>query len=294
MDTSTELASRTRPRHRRAQGQGRRLRRAAQGDREDHLAQRGAHRRQLHRRLRHHAAAPSPERAAAAARQGRVRRPGRHLAPDRAVRQPQDQGDDLHARPHLRALSDSLRAAAKSGHEIADHMWEHRVPKEPELERDHLQQDHRGDREDRGQEAGRHAQHPQPRAAARARLHLHLRRFDGSSAELARRPGRLAADPQPAVPLRHRRRDVLQLRLARQRQQRPAHDGSRPCRGAVVAHVRAVLSRRRLHERLHASLRVGPRAAHRHARPADQPHEGAARRVVPELRGGRPPHHRSR
>jgi peptidoglycan/xylan/chitin deacetylase (PgdA/CDA1 family) len=33
----------------------------------------------------------------------------------------------------------SLRAAAKSGHEIADHMWEHRVPKEPELERDHLQ-----------------------------------------------------------------------------------------------------------------------------------------------------------
>ena len=29
-------------------------------------------------------------------------------------------------------------AAAKSGHEIADHMWEHRVPKEPELERDHL------------------------------------------------------------------------------------------------------------------------------------------------------------
>src|SRR5712671_7441435 len=33
---------------------------------------------------------------------------------------------------------ESLRAAAKSGHEIADHMWEHRVPKEPELERDHL------------------------------------------------------------------------------------------------------------------------------------------------------------
>ncbi|HSI02069.1 MAG TPA: polysaccharide deacetylase family protein [Reyranella sp.] len=34
---------------------------------------------------------------------------------------------------------ESLRAAAKSGHEIADHMWEHRVPKEPELERDHLE-----------------------------------------------------------------------------------------------------------------------------------------------------------
>lgn len=29
-------------------------------------------------------------------------------------------------------------AAARSGHEVADHMWEHRVTKEPELERDHL------------------------------------------------------------------------------------------------------------------------------------------------------------
>jgi peptidoglycan/xylan/chitin deacetylase (PgdA/CDA1 family) len=29
-------------------------------------------------------------------------------------------------------------AAAQAGHEIADHMWEHRVPKEPELEYDHL------------------------------------------------------------------------------------------------------------------------------------------------------------
>src|SRR5215470_19989204 len=32
----------------------------------------------------------------------------------------------------------ALRAAVESGHEIADHMWEHRVPKEPELARDHL------------------------------------------------------------------------------------------------------------------------------------------------------------
>ena len=32
----------------------------------------------------------------------------------------------------------SLRAAAKSGHEIADHMWEHQVPKDPDLEREHL------------------------------------------------------------------------------------------------------------------------------------------------------------
>src|SRR5215831_12220400 len=32
----------------------------------------------------------------------------------------------------------ALRAVVKSGHEIADHMWEHRVPKEPALEEDHL------------------------------------------------------------------------------------------------------------------------------------------------------------
>jgi peptidoglycan/xylan/chitin deacetylase (PgdA/CDA1 family) len=33
----------------------------------------------------------------------------------------------------------AVLAAERSGHEIADHMWEHRVPKEAELERDHLQ-----------------------------------------------------------------------------------------------------------------------------------------------------------
>src|SRR5437667_11622358 len=32
----------------------------------------------------------------------------------------------------------ALRAVVKSGHEIADHMWEHWVPKEPALEEDHL------------------------------------------------------------------------------------------------------------------------------------------------------------
>src|SRR6202007_2481589 len=32
----------------------------------------------------------------------------------------------------------ALRAAVQTGHEIADHMWEHRVPKEPVLEEDHL------------------------------------------------------------------------------------------------------------------------------------------------------------
>lgn len=33
---------------------------------------------------------------------------------------------------------EALRALVRSGHEIADHMWEHRVPTEPALEEDHL------------------------------------------------------------------------------------------------------------------------------------------------------------
>ena len=32
----------------------------------------------------------------------------------------------------------AVRTASQHGHEIADHMWEHQVPKDPELERDHL------------------------------------------------------------------------------------------------------------------------------------------------------------
>jgi peptidoglycan/xylan/chitin deacetylase (PgdA/CDA1 family) len=32
----------------------------------------------------------------------------------------------------------AVKTAAQHGHEIADHMWEHQVPKDPELERDHL------------------------------------------------------------------------------------------------------------------------------------------------------------
>ncbi|WP_149537869.1 polysaccharide deacetylase family protein [Siccirubricoccus phaeus] len=33
---------------------------------------------------------------------------------------------------------EAMREAAQAGHEVADHMWEHRVPKEPEVERAHL------------------------------------------------------------------------------------------------------------------------------------------------------------
>ncbi|MBW2146161.1 MAG: polysaccharide deacetylase family protein [Deltaproteobacteria bacterium] len=33
---------------------------------------------------------------------------------------------------------ESLKEAVKRGHEVGNHMWEHRVPTEPELEKDHL------------------------------------------------------------------------------------------------------------------------------------------------------------
>jgi peptidoglycan/xylan/chitin deacetylase (PgdA/CDA1 family) len=33
---------------------------------------------------------------------------------------------------------EAVKAASRSGHEIADHMWEHRVPRDSALERDHL------------------------------------------------------------------------------------------------------------------------------------------------------------
>ena len=32
----------------------------------------------------------------------------------------------------------AVKAASESGHEIADHMWEHQVPKDAALEREHL------------------------------------------------------------------------------------------------------------------------------------------------------------
>src|ERR1700740_2332947 len=37
-----------------------------------------------------------------------------------------------------RLYPQAFQAGVRSGHQVADHMWEHRVPKEPELERVHL------------------------------------------------------------------------------------------------------------------------------------------------------------
>ena len=70
----------------------------------------------------------------------------------------------------------ALRAAVKSGHELADHMWEHRVPREPELERDHLRKTASAPREVHGSPARRLAQSSHPRPAAGGRLHLQFAR----------------------------------------------------------------------------------------------------------------------
>ena len=98
-------------------------------------------------------------------------------------------------------------------------MWEHQVPKEPELERDHLRKAKAAIEKLTGKRPiGTRSWHT-PRAAARGGLYLQLARHARSPAALRQRARRLQAVAQPAVPLRHRRRDVLQLRLAQHENQ---------------------------------------------------------------------------
>src|SRR5438132_8194102 len=52
----------------------------------------------------------------------------------------------------------ALRAVVESGHEIADHMWEHRVPKEPAARRGSSGENRHRARSDRRAQAGRHTQ----------------------------------------------------------------------------------------------------------------------------------------
>ena len=70
----------------------------------------------------------------------------------------------------------ALRAAARSGHEIADHMWEHHVPKDPALERDHLLKTVERAGGDRGAPAGRKPQRAHARAAEAGRVPATSRR----------------------------------------------------------------------------------------------------------------------
>ena len=70
--------------------------------------------------------------------EARVRRSCRHLAADRAVRQPHIKATIFTPGRICELYPRGVKAASESGHEIADHTWEHQVPKDAELERDHL------------------------------------------------------------------------------------------------------------------------------------------------------------
>ena len=70
----------------------------------------------------------------------------------------------------------ALKAASESGHELADHMWEHRVPKEPELERDHLRKTAAALEKISGRRPVGSRSHHTPTLLRRGGLHLQLPR----------------------------------------------------------------------------------------------------------------------
>ena len=166
----------------------------------------------------------------------------------------------------------ALRAASKSGHEIADHMWEHRVPKEPELERDHLRKTTR-----RAREARRQARPSARAASTRRELLLEEGYIYNSHDSADHRPHYLqrrqtARTPLLNLPFHYAIDDAMFFSFAWLRTANAAQRiiGPRPCDRDVVGGLPAAVPAGRLSQHLHASLRVGPGAAHRHARPADQ------------------------
>ena len=171
----------------------------------------------------------------------------------------------------------AIRAAVKSGHEIADHMWEHRVPKEASLEEDHLAKTVAAIEAISGRRpVGTRSGHSAPLL----RKYGYIYRSEGSADQLPalrRRRSRRELPRPSAVPLRDRRRDVLQLCLARQRECGAAHHRPGTRVRHLVGGVSAAISRRRLPQHLHAPVRFRPGIARRDGRPADHPDEDPAR-----------------
>ena len=222
------------------------LRRAPPAHRQPDLARGRADRGELHRGFRRHAAAAAAERAADAACQGRVRRPCRHLAADRAVRRAWHQGDVLHAGAYLRTLSTGAagggtqRPRDRRPHVGAPRAEGPGAGARPSAEdRARAGGDHRSP-------AGRHSQRAHAGAAAAGGFIYISHELGRSSAVLSARCRRRERDAQPAVPLCDRRRDVLQLRLAGQRQRGAADHRSGPGVRPVVGGVLAAVPRRRL------------------------------------------------
>jgi peptidoglycan/xylan/chitin deacetylase (PgdA/CDA1 family) len=166
----------------------------------------------------------------------------------------------------------AIKAASRSGHEIADHMWEHQVPKDPVLERDHLRKACAAIEKLTGRRPiGTRSWHTR-------RLLIEEGYIYNSHDTPDHRPHYLS-EPDGSLPL---------LNL-------PFHYAIDDAMFFSFAWLNTENDAQRMMdppEHLHASFRVRPRLADRHARPADRTHEGVARRVVPDLRGSGAPRSR--
>ena len=183
----------------------------------------------------------------------------------------------------------AVKAAVRSGHEIADHMWEHQVPKEPELERDHLRRAKDAIEKLTGRRpVGTRSWHTRQLLLDEGYIYNSHDTPDHRPHYLSEPDG---SQPLLNLPFHYAIDDAMFFSFAWLNSENDAQRmiGSRPRGGDLVGGVPAAVPAGRLSQHLHASVRVGPGAAHRHARPPDRAHEAPARRVVPDLRGGGAP-----
>ncbi len=165
---------------------------------------------------------------------------------------PRRQGDDLHPGPHLRTLpARGAGGGAQRPRDRRPHVGAPRSARSRSWSATICARPARRWRSSTGRRpVGTRSKHSL-RAAEGGRLHLHLGRLGRPSAVLRARCARRSQPPaEPAVPPRHRRRDVLQLRLDGQRERGPAHDRSRPRLGSLVGCLHPAIPRGRLPERL--------------------------------------------
>ena len=181
----------------------------------------------------------------------------------------------------------ALRAAARSGHEIADHMWEHHVPKDPALERDHLLKTANALEAIAGRRpVGSRSEHTLRLLKQEGFLYISHESADHRPYYLSDAEG---ANAMLNLPFHYAIDDAMFYSFAWLGSGNAAQRHHRSGSGvrSVVGGVLAAIPCRRLSQHRGASVRVGARAAHRDDGPADHADEDAARGVVPDLRGGR-------
>jgi peptidoglycan/xylan/chitin deacetylase (PgdA/CDA1 family) len=171
----------------------------------------------------------------------------------------------------------AVRAAARAGHEVADHMWEHRVPAEPDLEREHLRRACDAIERLTGKRpAGSRSWHTPAALREAGCIYNSHESADHRPHYIRDKDGR---DVLLNLPFHYAIDDAMFFSFSWLNTENQAQRMVDPDRVFVLAAVPAG----RLSEHLHASLRLRPRAADRHAGPADQPDESAARGLVPDL-----------